>query len=462
MSPDVGPMPALVDAYRHSTIDPLRPRDLLADEVSQRWESGYDVTAVVAEANATDADDGPALLELVDRMADLERRDDWAFEEPETLADIRASLPAVPTPTSGSRAGLADQLHAAWLGRVVGCNVGKPLEWGWHWTAAHIRDYLERAGAYPLDDYVPVLDPMPAAFVLRENWPETTRGNVNGSARDDDIDYPILALHLLETYGRSLRPEHVGEAWTTLFPLRQVYTAERAAYVNLTLGLEPPRTATFRNPYREWIGAQIRGDMFGYVHPGDPWAAAELSYADASLSHTTNGVYGEMWAAALVAAAFDASSALEAVTVSLGVVPPRSRLAAALRHVLELHADGVTWEQALTEIQRAYGHHSWVHTINNAAAVVAGLLWHEDQFAAAVGAAVMSGWDTDCNGATVGSVAGILAGDPAGLPTRLVEPLHDRTRSALFGFDNSSISDLAARTHALAAGGLARVVPARG
>jgi ADP-ribosylglycohydrolase len=445
--------PELVEAYRHSGYDALQPTDLLHDEVLQRRESGYDVDDVVERANATDPTDRAAVLALVDGMVGLERRADWAYEEPDSLEAIRSSLPTLPTAAQPRSDRLADQIGAAWLGRIAGCNVGKPVEMGSHWTVERIRDYLERADAYPLDNYFPVLDPMPSEFVLRDNWPDTTLGNVDGSARDDDIDYPILALHLLETWGTSLRPELVGDAWTTLFPLKQVYTAERAAYINLTNGLVPPEVATFRNPYREWIGAQIRGDFFGYVHPGDPWAAAELSYQDAALSHVGNGIYGEMWAAALVSAAFTATSAREAISVSLAVVPPRSRLAEAITHVLRLHEDGLTWEAALEQIRAAYGHYSWVHTINNAAVVVAGLLWGEGDYMSSLGKTVMSGWDTDSNGATVGSVAGILAGT-AGLPARLVDPLHDRTRSALFGFDNSRISDLAGRTLHLATGGL--------
>ncbi|MCZ4602379.1 ADP-ribosylglycohydrolase family protein [Streptomyces sp. Lzd4kr] len=339
----------------------------------------------------------------------------------------------------------ADRVHAAWLGRIAGCNLGKPVEDGDHWTVERIRSYLELTDSYPLTDYFAALDPMPAGFEFRENWPETTRGHVNGAARDDDIDYTILGLHLLETHGRKLQPEHVGDAWTSLFPVQQIFTAERAAYINLTNGLQIPHVARFRNPYREYIGAQIRGDIFGYVNPGDPWAAAQLAYQDASLSHTANGVYGEMWAAALVASAFTASDAAEAVDASLTVVPPRSRLHEAISHVVRLRSEGAEWQAALTQIRAAYGHYSWIHTINNAAAVTAALLWSDGDYTNAVGKVVMSGWDTDSNGATVGSVAGVLTGTAA-LPARLVELLHDRTRSALFGFDNSVISDLAART----------------
>jgi len=63
--------------------------------------------------------------------------------------------------------------------------------------------------------------------------------------------------------------------------------------------------------------------------------------------------------------------------------------------------------------------------------------------------AVQGGWDTDCNGATAGSAFGAMHGTSA-LPAYWVEPLNDRIRSAVFGFDNASISDLAERTLALA------------
>jgi ADP-ribosylglycohydrolase len=445
--------PRLLSAYAQTTFDALSARDLVHDEVQQRRESGYDVDRVVEQVNATDPDDRAALLALVDQLRQAERVAGWSFEEPDELADIVGSVTEPPAPTAVNRSRLADQIQAAWLGRIAGCNLGKPVEMGSHWTPEHIRDYLQLAGAYPLRDYFPVLEEMPARFELRDNWPETTRGNVHGSARDDDIDYAILALHLLERHGRSLGPEHVGAAWLSLFPLLQVYTAERAAYLNLAAGLTGPEVARHRNPYREWIGAQIRADVFGYVLPGEPWAAAQLAYQDARLSHTGNGIYGEMWAAALVSAAFTAGSAERALVTALQVVPPRSRLAAALRHVLQLHEDGLGWDDALEQIRTSYGHYSWVHTINNAAVVSAGLLWGDGDFTTALGRTVMSGWDTDSNGATVGSVAGIMAGT-AGLPARLIDPLEDRTRSALFGFDHSRISDLARRTHRLATDGL--------
>ncbi|HWN32071.1 MAG TPA: ADP-ribosylglycohydrolase family protein [Pseudonocardia sp.] len=435
-------------------FDPLDAPGILRDEITQRRESGYDVDEVAAKADAVDAGDSSAVEELTDSLEQAARRPGWTYEEPSELADILATLPEAERPSRPFERDLEDKVRAGWLGRIAGCNVGKPVEWGDHWTPEHLRSYLELAGAYPLLDYVPLLDPLPAGYELREdNMLETTRGNVDGSARDDDIDYPILGLYLLERHGGRLSPQRVADSWLELLPFHQVYTAERVAYRNLVLGVPIGEVPRRRNPYREWIGAQIRGDIFGWTHPGDPRAAATLAYQDASLSHTENGIYGEMWAAALVSAAFVAGSAREAVTRSLDHVPPRSRLAKAITDVLDQHGGGGTWDEALTRIRATYGHYSWIHTVNNAALVVAGLLWGDGDLARTVGLTVMGGWDTDSNGATVGSVAGVLAGTAA-LPAHLIEPLHDTTRSALFGFDHSRISDLAARTARLAREGL--------
>ena len=435
------------------SFDALDAAGIFWDEVAQRRETGYEIERVVAAARAADLTDRDTARALTDALQDTARLPGWTFEEPNELDDILAVLPTPMPRQRPPEEVVADRIHAGWLGRIAGCNLGKPVELGTHWTSEHIKSYLQLADAYPLDDYIPLLDSMPVGYELREDCrATTTRGNVRGSARDDDIDYPILGLQLLERHGEALTSAHVAEAWLTLLPFRQVYTAERAAYRNLVHGLPLTQVARHHNPYREWIGAQIRGDIFGWTHPGDPRAAAVLAYQDASLSHTENGIYGEMWAAALVAAAFTAGSAREAVVSSLEHVPPRSRLAQVIRDVLAQHNAAAAWEDTLMRIQATYGHYSWIHTLSNAAVAVAGLLWGDGDYARTVGLTVMGGWDTDSNAATTGSVAGLLLGTDA-LPARFIDPLHDRTRSALFGYDNSAISELAARTARLALGG---------
>ena len=58
---------------------------------------------------------------------------------------------------------------------------------------------------------------------------------------------------------------------------------------------------------------------------------------------------------------------------------------------------------------------------------------------------VRAGWDTDCNGATVGSILGIVFGAKA-LPHKWVGVLNNRLISAVSGETDNQISDLAQRT----------------
>jgi ADP-ribosylglycohydrolase len=267
--------------------------------------------------------------------------------------------------------------------------------------------------------------------------------------RDDDIDFTILGLHVLEQYGVDFTSDDIAAVWLTHLPYKKVYTAERVAYRNLVNGLAPPQTATFRNPYREWIGAQIRADAYGYIAPGLPEAAASLAHRDASLTHVKNGIYGEMFVAAMVAAAFSVEDVQVVVQVGLSEIPVRSRLAEAVRKVQCLHAEYPKWEDGWEAVNRGFGGYSWLHTINNAAAVVLALLYGEGDFERSITIAVMSGWDTDCNGATVGSIIGAMKGASA-ISAKWVEPLKDRIRSDVTGYDNARISDLAQRTMVLA------------
>jgi ADP-ribosylglycohydrolase len=428
----------------HDAVD---LRDLVANELVQRRESGYEVTELEAAVELALGDGSAPLGALLDRLEQAPRSASWPYQEPSGLGDILAQLPETPpTALQLDEAQLRDRLLGAWLGRCAGCTLGKPVE---GWTHEQIRRYLELAGAYPLTDYVPVLEPAPDGLELRACWPETTRGRIRFMARDDDIDYTILGLHILETHGFGFGPADVAAEWLDHLPYTRTYTAERVAYRNLVQGLHPPETATHRNPYREWIGAQIRGDIWGYVSPGDPRQAAILAFRDAMVSHVANGIYGGLWSAALVAACFVAPDIRSALAASLQHVPPRSRLAGTLGQVLDLHASGLAWPAAREVIEARYGHYSWVHTINNAAVVAAGLLWGDGDYARTVGLVVQAGWDTDSNGATAGSVYGALHGATA-LPSAWTEPLGDLVHSAIAGYDNARISDLAERTLRLA------------
>ena len=422
--------------------DVLDPRDLVPDEAEQLRLSGYPVGQLEVDARAAAAaGDRDRLADLDGVLARLRRTPTWRYQEPDDDASLTALADAVPR-TDYDPDGLPARVRGAWLGRTVGNTLGKPVE---GLTRTQVELYLRAAGQWPQTGYVPLLDPLPDGVPhLHPSAPIATAGRFADVPRDDDIDWTILNLYLLERHGAALTTQDVAAQWLDRVPFTQTYTAERAAYRNLIHGLVPPATATRSNPYREWIGALIRGDAFGYVHPGDPGAAARLALVDARLSHTANGIYGELWAAALVAAALAGDTIDDVVATAALVIPPTSRLAEMLGGVNDLRRRDATSTQALDWVDATLSHYPWVHTINNAALIAIGLLWGST-FVEAVGISIAGGRDTDSTAATVGSVYGALHGDSA-IPTDLVGTTHVHVRSAVRDFDRITIDELTQRT----------------
>lgn len=432
--------------------DPLDLRDIVLDELEQLDSSGYEIGELGAEARAVAAaGDLAALASIERRLGSLRRRADWGYVEPDDEGSVLDLLAQVrPSPVDEST--LAERTRGAWLGRAVGNTMGKPVE---GLTRAQVAAYARASRQVPQTGYFPLVDPLPAGVAaLHPSAPVATAGRFTDAPRDDDIDWTILNLLLLELHGAALTTEQILAGWLDRLPFTQTYTAERAAYRNAIHGLRPPMTATHRNPYREWIGALIRADVFGYVHPGDPAAAVRVALVDARLSHVANGLYAELWAAALVAAAFAGDSAEDAMRVARAVVPPRSRLAAALDGITERFAAGANADGALDWIDEHLGRYSWVHSVNNAAIIATALLWGES-FVGAVGLAIAAGRDTDSTAATVGSVYGALHG-AAAVPAELVGQTHSRVRSAVRDFDRVTIDELTERTLRLSRPGAVR------
>jgi ADP-ribosylglycohydrolase len=432
-------------------MDFMSQERLLLSEINQRREEGYDVADVEKRLHSILEDGEDAVDENLGSLwvdlASLAPEPGFKFHEPSDLDSIKQARPSGKRDLKNDLSPEAyyDKVYGAWLGRCVGCVLGKPVE---GWPRDRIEGYLKLSGSYPLDNYIPEVVPTPDGYVLHPSYPGAMRGTINGMPRDDDLDYTILGLHILEEYGFEFTASDVATEWLTHLPYNLVYTAERVAYKNLINGLVPTATATYRNPYREWIGAQIRADIFGNVAPGLPEYAAELAYRDASLSHVKNGIYGEMIVAAMISAAFVLDDIEEIIKVGLSEIPENSRLAKAVRDLVQWSKEypewGACWDRAMED----YGHLSWVHTINNTLFIMLGLLYGEGSLGKTVSISVMAGHDTDCTGASSGSIIGTMLGAKA-LESRWVDPLQDRVQSILAGFSESKISELARRTCAL-------------
>lgn len=346
---------------------------------------------------------------------------------------------------------LERHLKAAWQGRISGCQLGKAVE-VYSMRQGHdaLTDRLTRDGALPLRDYVPLPDgEVPTGMIA-----SCCKGQFDATAPDDDINYSILALTALERHGVGLGTEDVARLWLNLLPVGLTFTAERAAYRTLLnranewfpQGADPGFDVTecADNEFNDWIGAQIRADVYGWLTPGDPALGAELARRDAALSHQADGIYGAMFIAAAGSVCWDAGSLDDAVDAGLGQIPRHSLSADAIRLAranLGPGGDAV--------IRARYADLSPVHVLNNLALVVWALLSYPDDFSAAIGEVVAAGLDTDCNAASVGGLWGLFHGD---VPERWTAPWRGQVGVSLAGHNRVTLDSLVARSVAAAQG----------
>ena len=363
----------------------------------------------------------------------------------EAIIAVSAAAPALPA----SDDSLRDRMLGAWLGRAAGCLLGKPVE---KLPREAIRAIAQSTGNWPIAGYFTEvgLDPAVAAAYPwnRRSRPTSLAENINGMPEDDDMNFPLIALGLLEDAGRDFDVDDVAKSWLSNLPGGHVFTAERVVYRNLLDGYEPADAASIRNPFADWIGAGIRTDVYGWANPADPRTAARLAWADGWLTHRRSGLYGGMFAAAACSAALVTDSVDTVLAAGLSVVPAGSRYAAAIRFGSELGTGNLDDEAALDALAAEYGHLHWVHALNNSALLAFALTRSGGDFTRALSLAVTGGWDTDSVGATAGSICGALAG-ASGLPASWIDPLDGRLASSVPGFDEVRFADLAQRTLAV-------------
>lgn len=168
-----------------------------------------------------------------------------------------------------------------------------------------------------------------------------------------------------------------------------------------------------------------------------------MAWRDASISHVKNGIYGEMFAAAMIATAAVTDDMTGIVEGGLAEIPYTSRLYEKVAGVLEGYHSGLPREECFARIHAAYDEytaHGWCHTIPNAMIVAASLLYGDGDFGKSVCMAVETGFDTDCNGATVGSVIGMAEGIDE-ISEEWKAPMHDTLLTSIFGVGTVKISD---------------------
>lgn len=417
-------------------------------------QQGHDVEGLSQELSAL-PDSYDALYAFSLKLTGLPMRPDWPYQEPSDLEGILGQCD--PQRPLGSIGALSPEqesarIEAAFLGSVCGCILGKPIEIDP--TLAEIRGALEPLGEWPIRDYLS----REAAFAFERgphpDWTETVRDALNFVAPDDDLNYTLLGMLVLEQRGTDFTRQDLLRLWMQHLPPGFTFGPERTVLTKASLASLPfdetapddatlERWVTTLNPFDEACGATIRADAYGYACPGRPALAARLAWRDASLTHRRTGLYGAMFAAAAISSAFVCNDPLEIFATALRFVPQKSRFHRIVSDALDAVASSADWLEGYARIHNKYKAYSHCQVYQES-----GTLINTLRFAESVGDGickqVMQGNDTDSYGATAGSILGAFFG-PGHLEPRWTAPFSDELRTKLAGFPEHRLSAVAAR-----------------
>lgn len=360
----------------------------------------------------------------------------------ESAAELAEDSQAVRTL---SAAEYYEKVHGAWLGSAVAGALGMSVE-GMH--KRDLQPFLTELGQWPLTGYIQTLppnrDPQRKQWYTADNWGPA------GFGPDDDSLYQIANLLLIEEKGTEITSQDIADKWLASFSVFEAQNCGRAVRVAeelLKQGVRPPESG--QHEKGEYMGGQMKGEFWGYLLPGNPEAAAEYGRIDAEVSFHTDGVYGEMFMAALTAEAFFESAPAKLLEAGLAVIPADSDYARCIRDVMDWHKQWPDdWEKAHERIDAKWaseGRDKDRRVFPNNAVNALALLYGEGDFERTISIAVMAGWDTDTNAGDVGPVMGVILG-PGAIAEKWTKPIGNIFRSDVKGAEEWSIDELARRT----------------
>lgn len=319
-----------------------------------------------------------------------------------------------------SKAEYRDKVRGCWLGKNIGGTLGAPFE--------AVRS------AADIDFY--------------------THDLSIGALPNDDLDLQLSWLCAAERFGTAVDAKILAEYWiTTIMPNWAEYGVGKT---NLRLGLEPPVSGGFCNAFKDSNGAWIRSELWACLMPGHPELAVRYAYQDAIVDHADEGVYAEVFTAALESAAFVESDLYKLIEIGLSYIPKDCDVAKAVQLVIDCYKSGIDWKAAriklLTEMPDSFGaqfhgtpnpdnlpQSSWGYDApSNIGLVALGWLYGEGDFSRSICIAAGCGEDGDCTTATLGAILGTILG-ASNLPEKWIEPIGDEIKTCSLNLVSSMI-----------------------
>ncbi len=296
-----------------------------------------------------------------------------------------------------------------WLGKNIGGTLGAPMEW--RRQVNQVDFYTQDLGGEPLPN--------------------------------DDLDIQLVWLVAMEEKGIDITAQLLSEYWVLY--VTPHWSEYGTGKVNMRSGLQPPLCGSYNNDYKDSCGAFIRSEIWACITPGFPRLAARYAYEDAILDHGNGeGTFAEVFTAATESAAFVEKDLRKLIEIGLTYIPADCGTAKAVWSAIAAYDSGKSWLEARDQILREYRGSAFFHLLShvseedqkkgfgegkrgwdapsNIGMLVIGLLYGEGDFSRTICTAVNCGEDTDCTGATAGSIFGIMHGADA-IPDKWVKPI---------------------------------------
>ncbi len=267
-----------------------------------------------------------------------------------------------------------------------------------------------------------------------------------GPPPNDDLDLQIIWLAAVERYGRNVNASILGDYWLSyVIPNWVEYGTGKA---NLRAGLQPPLSGMIDNTYKDSCGCFIRSEIWACLAPGHPEIAARFAYEDAIVDHEGEGMYGEIFFAALQSAAFVEMDRNKLIDIALSYIPQESKTSLAIRKAIECYEAKVEFYEARKQVHNTAPGTFGIQGCKlceipvegnegmeigqpgfdapeNVAFTILAWLYGEDDFGKSLCLANSCGEDTDCTCATLGATMGIILGNSK-IPEKWAKPLDDK------------------------------------
>ena len=340
-----------------------------------------------------------------------------------------------------------NKVFGSWIGRVVGDYVGAPVELK---SFKYIKRKYGNITNYP--------EPLDLTYM------------------NDDEMYEIVALISLEKYGVDLNAKNIAQEWINLLKNEEyIFTTEKIAFNNLNAKIFPPKSGILNNFYYDFIGAQMRADIWGQITPGCPKIAKHYAELDGSISHAGIGIEGEIFIASLISQAFFENDIRKNIETALQFIPPEneSLYTQMIINALKIYEKYPKdfrkarnflirkyWREETTHkliassknfpIERRIILNSLmagVHVLPNIGIIILSLLYgahDDDPFGRSICIAAMMGLDTDCNCGNIGAILGTQFG-AENIALKWRDPLKNSFSTYVKGYEKWKISDLALR-----------------